>query len=175
MGQGAARPARRIVSVPALEMRPSGLRTLTRTSVGMAMSAAERLAVACVPPATLVDRGTPFHSKVAPDAKPEPFTVNVNAGPPAVTVAGVSAVTRGPGAAASRRSRAGATWIIGFVTVPPGRVSVTGTPVARRASSTSLTEAPGTACLSTAQAPATCGAANEVPELLPTTLGNDVA
>src|SRR5438309_2509197 len=42
-------------------------------------------------------------------------------------------------------------------------LSVTGSPVFRSADSTVLTLAPGTACLITPQAPATCGAAIDVP------------
>src|ERR1700704_4740824 len=62
-----------------------------------------------------------------------------------------------------KAERAWAILILGFVTVPPGRVSLIGTPVCWSAARMVLTEAPGTACFRTAHAPVTCGAAKEVP------------
>jgi hypothetical protein len=50
--------------------------------------------------------------------------------------------------------------------VSPLRLSSTDCPLERSAASTSLTAAPGTACFIRAHAPATCGAAIEVPCLL---------
>src|SRR3712207_8012349 len=51
----------------------------------------------------------------------------------------------------------------GFVTPPATRVSVTPRPVPCRSERRVLTEAEGVCCLSSAHAPATCGAAMEVP------------
>lgn len=53
--------------------------------------------------------------------------------------------------------------ILGFVTAPPVRVSVTGNPVLWSDVKISSTVASGAACLSTAKAPVTCGVAIDVP------------
>jgi hypothetical protein len=53
--------------------------------------------------------------------------------------------------------------ILGFVIPPPGRVSVTDRPVLCRAERRLATEAEEFWCLRSAHAPATCGAAMEVP------------
>lgn len=45
----------------------------------------------------VVESDAPFHSTTVPEAKPLPFTVKVNAAPPAVTVAGVMEVITGAG------------------------------------------------------------------------------
>jgi hypothetical protein len=53
--------------------------------------------------------------------------------------------------------------ILGFVTPPITRISVTGVPVLCRDERRLLTEAEGVFCLRSAHAPATCGVAMEVP------------
>src|SRR5215218_3512889 len=58
---------------------------------------------------------------------------------------------------------ASAMLILGLVTPPVTRVSVTGVPVLCRDERRLLTEAVGVFCLRSAHAPATCGAAMEVP------------
>ena len=147
---------------------PSGLRTPTSAEPTAAMSAAGMLAVRRAALTNVVERAAPFHSTVAPATKLLPSTVSVNAGPPAVAAAGVIALAIGRGAPVDvRRSSAGATWIRGLVTVPPGRLSVTGRPVACRAETRSFTDAAGAAWCRTANAPATCGAAIEVPLAMP--------
>ena len=109
------------------------------------------LAVTRVALMNVVGRAAPFQRTVAPATKLLPSTVRVKAGPPAVALAGMSVVTIGRGAPVDvSRSRAGATWIIGFVTVPPGRLSLTGRPVACRAETRSVTDALGAAWRRTA-------------------------
>ena len=51
-----------------------------------------------MPPMKLVVSLVLLKDTVAPEKKPVPFTVNVNAGPPAVTVAGEMLVISGTGA-----------------------------------------------------------------------------
>src|SRR2546422_1219756 len=93
-----------------------------------------------------------------------PLTVRENAALPAGTFDGNSAVavgaglTRGVSAANASYMRTRCA-----VTVPPVRVSVTGSPVWRRAFRIVLTLAFGMACLMTAHTPATCGVAIDVP------------
>jgi hypothetical protein len=65
-----------------------------------------------------------------------------------------------------RASKAAFTSMRGLITLL--RLSVIGTPVLWRAERISLTDADGFACLRIAKAPATCGAAIEVPVLLAT-------
>src|SRR2546428_2931796 len=78
---------------------------------------------------------------------------------PATTLAGVT-VRTGVGVSAESAS---ATRILGFVTLPLGRVSVIGRPVLCRAERIWSTVAVGAACLRVAHATATWGVANEVP------------
>ena len=80
-----------------------------------------------------------------PDPVPALATVSVKLCPPANT------------------DSADPTRMRGLVTVPPGRVSVMGTPVCWSALKIALTDAPGAACLRTANAPVTCGVAMDVP------------
>ncbi len=63
----------------------------------------------------------------------------------------------------SRALSARSTWILGRVVPVPARGSVIGSPVLVRAWRISSTLAVGAACLRIAQAPATCGAAIDVP------------
>jgi hypothetical protein len=53
------------------------------------MRAADTEAVNWLPPMKVVDKADPFHITVAPGAKLEPFTVRVNAAPPAVAEFGL--------------------------------------------------------------------------------------
>ena len=80
----------------------------------------------------------------------------------AVAVGEAVAVGVAVGPAGSCRNAA-SIWMRGRVTLPPGLRSVTSTPVLTRAARISLTEAFGERERNTAQAPATCGAAMEVP------------
>ena len=147
---------------------PSGLRTPTSAEPTAPMSEAGMLAVRRVALTNVVERAAPLHSTLAPATKLLPSTISVKAGPPAVAATGVIALTLGGGAPLDvKRSSAGATWISGLVTVPPGRLSVTGRPVACKADTRSLTDAVGAAWCRTAMAPATCGAAMEVPLAMP--------
>jgi hypothetical protein len=59
--------------------------------------------------------------------------------------------------------RAASIWMRGLLTLPPVRMSSTVTPVNSRAARTSLTLALGSLDFIRAQAPATCGAAIDVP------------
>jgi hypothetical protein len=54
------------------------------------MSAAGTVAVSCELLTKVVANAAPFQSTVAPEANPVPFTVNVNDGPPGVTLVGTS-------------------------------------------------------------------------------------
>src|SRR5439155_5696658 len=110
-----------------------------------------------------VGRGAPFHSTVAPAPNPAPSIVTVKAAPPAAAFAGVRVVELGPLPVPSSRSSAASRRGLGLVTVPSGRVSVTGTPVACSAVTRSVTEAAGIAWRRAAMIPATWGAAIEVP------------
>ena len=65
------------------------------TTPGPAIALAGAKAVNCVASISVVTSGEPFHSTTAPERKPEPLTVNVNAGPPAATEAGAMLVTVG--------------------------------------------------------------------------------
>ena len=98
---------------------------------------------------------------VVPDSKLTPviFTLRLV---PTVPRSGDSVPTSGtPGFWSASNARS--TWIRGRVVPAAIRVSVIMTPVPTNAWRTSSTLAPGTACLRIAQAPATCGAAIEVP------------
>jgi hypothetical protein len=78
-----------IVNVNAFEVAPPGFCTVTLTVPGEAMRAAETEAVIWPAPMKLLDKADPFHCTVAPDTKLEPFTVKVNAAPPAVAEFGL--------------------------------------------------------------------------------------
>ena len=92
--------------------------------------------------------------------KPDPVTVNVVSGPPALTDVGAMEARIGSGdtipTAPPSRMR-------GLVTLPAPRLSVTGRPVVANSVRMSSTVAAGLACFRTAHAPATCGVAIEVP------------
>ena len=76
---------------------------------------------------------------------------------------GVTDRTGGVWFSPSRTLSARSTWILGLVVPPPVRGSVIGSPVLVRAWRMSSTLAVGAACLRMAQAPATWGAAIDVP------------
>src|SRR5882724_5272269 len=77
---------------------------------------------------------------------------------------GVTERTGSPGVSPLRsRLSAASTWILGTAVPDPPRVSVIQTPVPVRAWRISSTLACGAACFRIAQAPATCGAAIDVP------------
>ena len=78
-----------IVNVNAFEIAPPGFCTVTLAMPGEATSAAATEAVNWLAPTKLVDKADPFHITVAPDAKLDPFTVRVNAAPPAVAEFGL--------------------------------------------------------------------------------------
>jgi len=65
-----------------------GFCTLTGVEPGIATSLAEMLAVSCMELTNVVVRLLPLHCTIAPEAKFEPFTVSVNAAPPAVALVG---------------------------------------------------------------------------------------
>jgi hypothetical protein len=92
-----------------------------------------------------------------------PFHVAVTTSP-TTTLAGATVSIGSDGASAASAS---ATRILGFVTLPPERVSVIGRPVLCKTDSTSLTVAVGIACLRTAHVPAAWGAAIDVPLAMP--------
>jgi hypothetical protein len=89
-----------IVNCALLEVRPPEVAVIA-TVPGLAIKAAETVAVNWLAPTTVVGRAVPFHCTVAPVAKPEPFTVTVNAGAPATTEFGLSEVIAGAAATAN--------------------------------------------------------------------------
>jgi hypothetical protein len=62
-----------------------------------AMSAAVMAAVSCVPLTTVVVRSAPCHCTAELGTKFDPVTIRVKAGPPAVVLAGASALSAGTG------------------------------------------------------------------------------
>lgn len=81
-----------IVKANAFEIVPPGFVTVTLALPAVAIRPAETEAVNCVAPPKVVAIGEPFHRTEDPETKPEPFTVRVNAGPPAVVVLGLRLV-----------------------------------------------------------------------------------
>src|SRR5689334_6677090 len=88
-------PAGFTVNVMELDVWPSGFLTLTGTVPCVAMSAAAMAAVTRVALTNVVAREAPFQSTLLPATKLVPSTVSVKAGPPAVALLGVSALTEG--------------------------------------------------------------------------------
>src|SRR4030095_15012844 len=84
-----------IVKVSALEVPPPGFATVTCAVPAVAMSLAGIAAVSCVALTNVVVRAVPFHCTTEPETKLLPFTVSVNAGPPAVALLGESEVNEG--------------------------------------------------------------------------------
>ncbi len=74
-----------------------GLNTDTCAVPALAMSAAVIAAFICVALTNVVVRFDPFHLTTEPLTNPVPFTVSVNAAPPAVALAGDSKLTVGTG------------------------------------------------------------------------------
>src|SRR5829696_6520044 len=97
--------------------------------------------------------------------KPEPRSVSAAAVEPARTRDGATVVRTGGGlVTVTIDASAWKMLMRGTVSPPPNRrVSVIGRPVARNADRTDATLAPGAACRTIAHAPATCGAAIDVP------------
>src|SRR5262245_62120173 len=91
---GAGVPAL-IVKVSALEVPPPGITTLPCAVPAALMSVAGIAAVSCVALTNVVLRAVPFHCTTEPETKLLPFTVKVNAGPPAVALFGDSEVNAG--------------------------------------------------------------------------------
>jgi hypothetical protein len=83
------------VKVTAFDVTPPDF-TATETVAAVAMRFAGTDAVNCVALLKLVISAVVFHSTTAPEAKPVPFTVSVNAGPPADIVLGLRDVIAGP-------------------------------------------------------------------------------
>jgi hypothetical protein len=88
-----------MVKAVAFEAPPpgKGLTTVIVLEPADAMSAAVILAVIRVELTIAVVRAAPSHCTIAPETKLVPFTVSVNAVPPATVVAGDNEVTVGTG------------------------------------------------------------------------------
>src|SRR5579872_3411824 len=85
------------LALPDVPPPGDGLNTVTRPVPAEAMSAAVMAACTCVALRNVVVRLEPFHLTTEPFINPLPFTVRVNAAPPAVPLAGNSEVTEGTG------------------------------------------------------------------------------
>ena len=82
-----------IVNNAAFDVTPrAGFVTVTLIVPAVAISAAVRLADNCVELMKVVFFTTPLNFTTDPDTKPEPFTVNVKAGPPDTALGGDSDV-----------------------------------------------------------------------------------
>lgn len=88
-----------ILKLTALDVPPpgAGLLTVTLDVPVVAMSVAGICAVSCVALTNAVVRALPFHCTVEPATKPLPFTVKVNAAPPAVAPVGFKLLIVGEG------------------------------------------------------------------------------
>lgn len=88
-----------IVKVAVLDEPPpgAGLVTCTGAVPAVAISDAGTEAVSCVELTNVVVRLLPFQLATELDTKPEPFTVRVKAGPPAVELFGESVLIAGVG------------------------------------------------------------------------------
>src|SRR5262249_13698960 len=75
----------------------AGFTTVTDAVPAWAMSAAVMAAVSCVSLTTVVVRLAPFHCTAALATKFAPITIRMKAGPPAVMLAGASALSAGLG------------------------------------------------------------------------------
>jgi hypothetical protein len=85
-----------ILNVSALEAVLPGFTTVTLALPAFAIRLPGTAAVNCVPFTKVVESGEPFHCTVAPEAKLEPLTVSVNAGPPTVAPFGLREVNVAP-------------------------------------------------------------------------------
>ena len=92
-------PAEAIGKLRAAEVPPpgAGVTTVTGTLLAVAMSAALMAVVSCVALTNVVVRALPFQFTVEPFTKLVPFTVSVNAAPPAIAPAGLKLVAVGAG------------------------------------------------------------------------------
>ena len=86
-----------IVKVAALEAALPGLTTVTLALPGLAIKLAGTAALNCVALTYVVGNAEPFHWTAAAATNPEPFTVNVNAGPPAGVEFGLKLLTTAAG------------------------------------------------------------------------------
>ena len=107
-----------IANCAGAEGAPFGLATVTCAGPGWAIRFAETDAVSCVGPTTVVVSAVPLNVATAPSRKFVPFTVSVNAGPPATAVLGDRLVIVGTGGFTARGS--------GFDGPLSGLVTVTG-------------------------------------------------
>src|ERR1039458_4075401 len=85
----------RIVNAAAVDAPPPGFATVILTVAAEAICAVETVAVNCDALTNVVVSAEPFHCTVDPDTNPVPFTVSVNAGPPAVAENGLRLVMVG--------------------------------------------------------------------------------
>src|SRR5260370_39242514 len=86
-------------NVAEFELPPpgAGLMTVTVSVPATEISSAPICAVTWLALTNVVNRLLPFHCSAAPDAKFEPFTVRLKAGPPRVALFGEMAATVGTG------------------------------------------------------------------------------
>lgn len=91
--------ARMMGKVTAPDVPPPGvgLNTVIEAVPVAVMSAARMAAVNCVPLTNVVVRSVPFQRTTDPPAKPEPFTVSVNAAPPTTAPGGLVLASTGTG------------------------------------------------------------------------------
>ena len=87
-----------IVKVEAFDVTLSGDTTVTLALPAVVIRPADTAAVSCVALANVVVNAVPPHLTVSPKTNPVPFTVSVNAPPPAVAEAGLRLVITGGGA-----------------------------------------------------------------------------
>ena len=106
-----------IVKVAALVTNPPGLTTVTLALPCAEIRLAATDAISWFPLTKLLTSAKPFQFTADPERKPEPFTVNVNAGPPAVTELGERLEIEGVGALIVKISERD--------TIPPGFATVT--------------------------------------------------
>jgi len=85
-----------ILNARALEAVLAGFTTVTLALPVFVIRLPGTAAVNCVPFTKVVESGVPFHCTVAPETKPVPLTVSVNAAPPAMAPFGLSEVTAAP-------------------------------------------------------------------------------
>ena len=116
---------------------------------------------------TVVSFAAPFHSTTEKASNPEPVTVKEIGPRPARPLSGAIDEIEGNGCVTGTKvASARSSLMRGTVTSPKilkYRSSVTGSPVSCSASRIMLTLAVGAACLRMPHAPATCGAAIDVP------------
>ena len=73
----------------------AGFVTVTGTVPEVAMAEAGMSAVSCLAVTNVVVKFVPFHFTIEPDAKLEPLTVKMNAGPPALVLSGDNSAITG--------------------------------------------------------------------------------